>query len=82
MNVDEIRSFVIETFLFGNPERLTDTTPLLESHIVDSTGILEIVMFLEDRYGIRIEDNELTPDNLNSIERIASLLKKKGVGLV
>ena len=82
MNVDEIRSFVIETFLFGNPERLTDTTPLLESHIVDSTGILEIVMFLEDRYGIRIEDNELTPDNLNSIERIASMLKKKGVGLV
>jgi len=73
---------LIETFLFGNPERLTDTTPLLESHIVDSTGILEIVMFLEDRYGIRIEDNELTPDNLNSIERIASLLKKKGVGLV
>jgi len=82
MSVDEIRSFVIETFLFGNPERLTDTTPLLESHIVDSTGILEIVMFLEDRYGIRIEDNELTPDNLDSIERIASLLKKKGVGLV
>jgi len=82
MSVDEIRSFVIETFLFGNPERLTDTTPLLESHIVDSTGILEIVMFLEDRYGIRIEDNELTPDNLNSIEKIASMLKKKGVGLV
>ena len=80
--MDEIRSFVIETFLFGDPERLTDTTPLLESHIVDSTGILEIVMFLEDRYGIRIEDNELTPDNLNSIKRIASLLKKKGVGLV
>ena len=82
MSVDEIRSFVIETFLFGDAERLTDTTPLLESHIVDSTGILEIVMFLEDRYGIRIEDNELTPDNLNSIERITSLLKKKGVGLV
>jgi len=82
MSVDEIRSFVIETFLFGEYERLTDTTPLLESHIVDSTGILEIVMFLEDRYGIRIEDNELTPDNLNSIERIASMLKKKGVGLV
>ena len=82
MSMDEIRSFVIETFLFGDPERLTDTTPLLESHIVDSTGILEIVMFLEDRYGIRIEDSELTPDNLNSIERIASMLKKKGVGLV
>jgi len=82
MSVDEIRSFVIETFLFGDAERLTDTTPLLESHIVDSTGILEIVMFLEDRYGIRIDDNELTPDNLNSIERIASMLKKKGVGLV
>jgi len=82
MSMDEIRSFVIETFLFGDPERLTDTTPLLESHIVDSTGILEIVMFLEDRYGIRIEDNELTPENLNSIERIVSLLKKKGVGLV
>ena len=81
MSIDEIRSFVIETFLFGDSERLADTTPLLESHIVDSTGILEIVTFLEDRYGIRIEDNELIPDNLNSIERIASLLKKKGVVL-
>jgi len=82
MSMDEIRSFIIETFLFGNSERLTDTTPLLESHIVDSTGILEIITFLEDRYGIRIEDSELIPDNLNSIERIASMLKKKGVGLV
>jgi acyl carrier protein len=77
MKTDEIRSFVIENFLFGNGERLADTTPLLESHIIDSTGVLEIVSFLEQRFGIQVEDDELVPENLNSILSISAYLERK-----
>lgn len=77
MNMDEIRSFVTETFLFGNGDRLSDTTPLLDSHIIDSTGVLEIVSFLEERFGIQVEDDELVPENLNSISSITAYLERK-----
>jgi acyl carrier protein len=77
VKTDEIRSFVIENFLFGDGQRLSDTTPLLENHIVDSTGVLEIVSFLEQRFGIRVEDDELVPENLNSISSISAYLERK-----
>jgi acyl carrier protein len=77
VSIDEIRSFIVETFLFGDQTQIADDTPLLERHIVDSTGVLEIVAFLEDHHGIRIEDDELTPENLNSIKNICKFLKTK-----
>jgi acyl carrier protein len=77
VKTNEIRSFVIENFLFGDGQRLSDTTPLFENHIVDSTGVLEIVSFLEQHFGIRVEDEELVPENLNSILRIATYLEQK-----
>lgn len=77
MKTDEIRLFVIENFLFGDGQRLSDTTPLLENHIVDSTGVLEIVSFLEQRFGIRVEDDELVPENLNTISSISAYLERK-----
>jgi acyl carrier protein len=73
----EIRSFIVETFLFGDSSHLSDDTPLLEKHIVDSTGILQIVAFLEEKCGIRVEDHELAPENLNSIENIYRFLRTK-----
>jgi acyl carrier protein len=77
VSINEIRSFIVETFLFGDSNHISDDTPLLEKHIVDSTGILEIVAFLEETYRIRVEDHELTPDNLNSVASIYRFLKKK-----
>lgn len=77
MSIDKIRAFIVDTFLFGDGKGLSDTTPLLEKHIVDSTGVLEIVSFLEDRFKIQVEDDELTPENLNSIKSIAEYLKRK-----
>ncbi|MGA2362122.1 MAG: acyl carrier protein [Candidatus Aminicenantales bacterium] len=82
MSVDEIRSFIVETFLFEDDKELSETTPLLEKHIVDSTGVLEIVSFLEQRFGIRVEDAELIPENLNSIRNIANYIAKKSATLV
>lgn len=74
---EEVRSFVIDNFLFGEAERLDDDASFLSTGVVDSTGILELVKFLEDTYGISVEDDELVPDNLDSVERIGRFLDRK-----
>ena len=72
-----IRQFVVETFLFGQAGSLTDETSFLEQGIVDSTGVLELVAHLEKTYAIKVQDDELVPDNLDSINAIAAFLAKK-----
>ncbi|MCP4712442.1 MAG: acyl carrier protein [Planctomycetes bacterium] len=76
-NIDTIRSYVVDNFLFGDGSQLTDTTSFLEEGIVDSTGILELVSFLEETYGITVEDDELIPDNMDSVSQIDGYLTKK-----
>lgn len=76
-NLETIRSYVVDNFLFGDGSQLTDDTSFLEEGIVDSTGILELVSFLEETYGIAVADDELIPDNLDSITRIDRYLTKK-----
>lgn len=73
----EIRHFIVETFLFGQDSGLTDETSFLEQGIVDSTGVLELVAHLEKTYAIKVKDEELTPDNLDSINSIADFVAKK-----
>jgi acyl carrier protein len=76
--VTEVRGHVIERFLFGQgAETLSNDTSFLESGIVDSTGVLEIVMFLEQRFGIKVKDEELIPDNLDSIDKVAAFVGRK-----
>lgn len=82
MNKTMIRGYIIENFLLGDGRRFDDSTPLLEAHIVDSTGILEIVTFLEEKFGITIEDEELRPENLNTVENISRFLDRKLGGAV
>ena len=68
--IHDIRTFVIENFLFGQQaQTLTNAESFLDSGIIDSTGVLELVGFLENRYGITIADHELIPDNLDSVTR-------------
>ncbi|HEU6449345.1 MAG TPA: acyl carrier protein [Verrucomicrobiae bacterium] len=74
---DEIRNFVISNFLFGEAEHLEDDTPFMENGIIDSTGILELVMFLETTYKIKIQNEEMLPQNFDSIERVARFVSKK-----
>lgn len=81
MSVDAIRSFIVDEFLFGEGKDLTDSTPLLETHIIDSTGVLEIISFLEERFKISVEDHELIPENLNTLKSIENFLKRKNVAL-
>lgn len=74
---DQIRDFIVHNFLFGDPGNLTDSTLFLETGIVDSTGLLEIIEFLETTFDITIEDHELLPENLNSVENIVRFIQGK-----
>jgi acyl carrier protein len=72
-----IRNFIIENFLFGNADGLKDDTSFLEEGIIDSTGVLELVTFLEETYEIQVDDEELIPENLDSIDNVAAYLERK-----
>jgi acyl carrier protein len=73
----EIRRFIAERFLFGDDKKLGDGDSLLEAGIVDSTGVLELINHLEERYGIKVSDDELVPENLDTIAGIAAFLARK-----
>jgi acyl carrier protein len=73
----KVRAFIVENFLFGNEDGLKDDTSFLDEGIIDSTGILEMVSYLEEEFGIHVEDEELIPENLNSINNVVAYLEKK-----
>ena len=73
----KIRNFIIENFLFEEDDSLKEDTSFLESGIIDSTGILELVMFIEETYGITVEDDEIIPENLDSISNVAAYVNRK-----
>jgi len=72
-----VREFVTGNFFVPDAANLTDGTSLLEMGVVDSTGVLEIIGFLEGAFGLRVEDDEIVPANLDSIERIAAYVGRK-----
>ncbi len=74
---DKIRAFVVENFLFGSDENLEDNTSFLDEGIIDSTGILELVSFLEEEFSITVDDDELIPENLDSINNVTAYLGQK-----
>jgi len=73
----KVREFVVENFLFGEGDALKADTSFLEEGIIDSTGILELVMFLEETFGIKVDDSELVPENFDSLEKITHYLDNK-----
>ena len=74
---EQIREFIIENFLFGEDGHLKDDTSFLDEGMIDSTGILELVSFLEEEFSISIADEELIPENLDSIQNVVTYLEKK-----
>ena len=75
---DEIRQFIIDNFLMGqDSDSLKDDSSFLEEGVIDSTGVLELVGFLEENYEIKVEDEELIPENLDSIKNICAYLELK-----
>ena len=75
----QIRDFVTANFYVADPESLEDRTSLLDEGIIDSTGVLEVIMFIETTFGVTVEDSEMLPENLDSIERIAAFVARKQV---
>jgi acyl carrier protein len=74
---DRIRKFIVENFLFGDDTDLGEETSFLENGIIDSTGILELVNFLEEEFQVTILDEELVPENLDSISLVVRYLREK-----
>jgi acyl carrier protein len=77
-HTQRIRAFILDTFLFtDDPSALKDDDSFLDRGIIDSTGVLELVMFLEDELGIEVDDEELVPENLDSVERVNAFVRRK-----
>lgn len=73
-----VKAYIVDTMLMGaDGSDIADDTSFLERSLLDSTGVLELVNFLQDTYKIEIEDQELTPENLDSLDRIAAFVTAK-----
>jgi acyl carrier protein len=72
-----VRDFVTRNFFVSDATRLTDDASLLDLGVVDSTGVLETIGFIESEFGVSVEDDEIVPANLDSIGRIAAFVDRK-----
>ena len=74
----KIRDFILENYLFTDDQsELGDDDSFLEKGILDSTGILEVIYFIEEEHGISVEDHEMVPENLDSVNRIVAFIGTK-----
>ncbi len=74
---EQVRTFVTTNFYVPDPASLTNDASLLDQGIIDSTGVLEVIGFLEETFGIPVDDRDILPENLDSIERIAGFVSRK-----
>ncbi|CCV06961.1 Acyl carrier protein [Mesorhizobium metallidurans STM 2683] len=74
---EQIRAFLASNFYIADADALQSETSLLDQGVVDSTGVLEVIGFIEETYGITVEDSELLPENLDSIQGIAQYIISK-----
>lgn len=74
---DSVRAFVTSNFPVADPAALADEISLLDTGVVDSTGVLEIINFIESDFGIKVLDDEMVPSNLESIANIVAYIVRK-----
>lgn len=74
---EQLRSYIVDNFLFGDNKEFDDSVSFLDTGIIDSTGILELIGFLEEQFPIKVHDEELIPENLDSISMLLAFLGKK-----
>lgn len=76
-----VTSFIVDNFLFGNAsDAPKPSASFMESGLIDSTGVLELVAFVEEKYGFKVADDELVPENLDSVANLAAFVVKKAGG--
>jgi acyl carrier protein len=74
----KIRNYILENYLFTDDQNaLRDDDSFLDKGILDSTGILEMIYFLEEQFGIKIDDVEMIPENLDSVNNLISFIARK-----
>jgi acyl carrier protein len=79
---NKIRSFIADNFLFREDRsEFPDTESLLEAGLIDSTGVLELVAFLESEFRIQMADDDIVPENLDSIARIVTFVTRKSTAM-
>jgi acyl carrier protein len=72
----DTRNFLVQNFLFGRAEQLVDDAPLL-GKVIDSTGVLELIGFLQEHFEINVPDEEVVPANLDSVNNITAYVSRK-----
>ncbi len=77
---EQVRQFIISNFYVSDPNALNDDASLLDAGIVDSTGVLEVITFIETTFGVTVEDAEMLPDNLDAVNRIVAFVQRKRGG--
>ena len=75
--VNDVKEFIVENFLFGEEDQVEIDTDFFEKGIIDSTGVIELVSFMEETFEISIDDEELIPENLSSLKNIRVFLQQK-----
>jgi acyl carrier protein len=75
---DQVRRFILTNYLFTDDDKkLDDSTSLMQDGTMDSTGILELIMFLEENFGIKVADEEMIPANLDSVQNVVAFVDRK-----
>lgn len=75
---DTIRRYILENYLFTeDASALADDASFLESGMIDSTGMMEVIFFLEESFSIRVEDEEMVPENLDSVNNLLRYIERK-----
>lgn len=72
-----LRRYIEENFIMGTGAALGDADSFLEHHVLDSTGFLELIAYLEDTYAIRVGDDEMVPENLDSLDAVVDYVARK-----
>jgi acyl carrier protein len=76
------RNFVTTNFYVADPQALGDEDSLLDAGIIDSTGVLDLIGFIEQQFGVAVADEELVPENLDSIARLSAFVDRKRTSAV
>jgi len=73
----DLRGFLVENFLFGRDQPFSNDDSFIENGLIDSTGVLELIGFLEEKYQIKVEEEEMVPENLDSIRSLLDFIGRK-----
>jgi acyl carrier protein len=75
---EQVRDYILKNYLFSSePSALDDGVSLTQTGVIDSTGVLELILFLQEKYGIAVADEEMIPENLDSVRNIVAFVARK-----